>query len=122
MYQRIHGQDCESLELWIPDLYLFNLEGHTSLVGLLDLSHERLVSAAADSTLRIWDPENGQCKSILTAHTGAITCFQHDWQKVISGSDQTSENVGYQDWRNAFEIFFTILAVCGRSSLTSDDA
>jgi F-box and WD-40 domain protein CDC4 len=68
---------------------LYTLEGHTSLVGLLDLSHQRLVSAAADSTLRIWDPENGQCKSTLCAHTGAITCFQHDGQKVISGSDKT---------------------------------
>jgi len=68
---------------------IFTLEGHSSLVGLLDLSHGRLVSAAADSTLRIWDPENGQCKSKLCAHTGAITCFQHDGQKVISGSDKT---------------------------------
>ena len=68
---------------------LFNLEGHSSLVGLLDLQQNRLVSAAADSTLRIWDPENGYCKSILGGHTGAITCFQHDGQKVISGSDRT---------------------------------
>ncbi|KKA23065.1 Cell division control protein Cdc4 [Rasamsonia emersonii CBS 393.64] len=68
---------------------LYNLEGHTSLVGLLDLKNDRLVSAAADSTLRIWDPETGQCKSTLSAHTGAITCFQHDGQKVISGSDRT---------------------------------
>jgi F-box and WD-40 domain protein CDC4 len=68
---------------------LYNLEGHQSLVGLLDLQDDRLVSAAADSTLRIWDPENGRCKAILTAHTGAITCFQHDGQKVISGSDRT---------------------------------
>ena len=68
---------------------LFNLEGHLSLVGLLDLQQDRLVSAAADSTLRIWDPENGHCRSTLTAHTGAITCFQHDGQKVISGSDRT---------------------------------
>ncbi|TGO49863.1 hypothetical protein BOTNAR_0414g00030 [Botryotinia narcissicola] len=68
---------------------LFTLEGHTSLVGLLDLRDERLVSAAADSTLRIWDPESGVCKSTLSTHTGAITCFQHDGQKVISGSDRT---------------------------------
>lgn len=68
---------------------LFNLEGHSSLVGLLDLQQDRLVSAAADSTLRIWDPENGYCKSTLGGHTGAITCFQHDGQKVISGSDRT---------------------------------
>jgi len=68
---------------------LYHLDGHTSLVGLLDLNYGRLVSAAADSTLRIWDPETGQCKSTLSAHTGAITCFQHDDQKVISGSDRT---------------------------------
>ena len=68
---------------------LFNLEGHSSLVGLLDLQQDRLVSAAADFTLRIWDPENGHCKSTLSAHTNAITCFQHDGQKVISGSDRT---------------------------------
>jgi len=79
------------VKIWSLDTgsVLFNLEGHSSLVGLLDLNSDRLVSAAADSTLRIWDPENGQCKSTLTAHTGAITCFQHDAQKVISGSDRT---------------------------------
>lgn len=53
------------------------------------MSHDRLVSAAADTTLRIWDPETGQCKQTLAAHTGAITCFQHDGHKVISGSDKT---------------------------------
>ena len=68
---------------------LFNLEGHSSLVGLLELNDGHLVSAAADSTLRVWDPENGACRSALAAHTGAITCFQHDGQKVISGSDRT---------------------------------
>jgi F-box and WD-40 domain protein CDC4 len=67
---------------------LINLEGHSSLVGLLDLGHGKLVSAAADSSLRIWNPETGHCKSTLLAHTGAITCFQHDQQKVISGRDR----------------------------------
>ena len=87
----ISGSMDNLVKVWSLDtgLVLFNLEGHSSLVGLLDLQQDRLVSAAADSTLRIWDPENGHCKSILTAHTGAITCFQHDGQKVISGSDRT---------------------------------
>ena len=35
------------------------LAGHTSLVGLLGLSPSYLVSAAADSTLRVWDPDTG---------------------------------------------------------------
>lgn len=87
----ISGSMDNLVKVWSLDTgsLLFNLDGHASLVGLLDLREDRLVSAAADSTLRIWDPENGQCKSVLTAHTGAITCFQHDGRKVISGSDRT---------------------------------
>ena len=87
----ISGSMDNVVKVWSLDTgsVLYNLEGHHSLVGLLDLQEDRLVSAAADSTLRIWDPETGHCKSILTAHTGAITCFQHDGQKVISGSDRT---------------------------------
>lgn len=65
------------------------LQGHNSLVGLLGLSPTHLVSAAADSTLRVWDPDTGHCKQILQAHTNAITCFQHDEFKVLSGSDGT---------------------------------
>ncbi|KAG6336923.1 hypothetical protein ID866_2161 [Astraeus odoratus] len=62
---------------------------HTSLVGLLGLSPSYLVSAAADSTLRIWDPDTGELRHTLAAHAGAITCFQHDEFKVLSGSDGT---------------------------------
>lgn len=68
---------------------LHTLTGHTSLVGLLCLSPTTLVSAAADSTLRIWDPNTGQLLRTLAEHAGAITCFQHDEYKVLSGSDGT---------------------------------
>ena len=63
------------------------LTGHTSLVGLLGLSPSYLVSAAADSTLRVWDPDTGELRHTLAAHTDAVTCFQHDEFKVLSGSD-----------------------------------
>ncbi|KAF9362964.1 SCF ubiquitin ligase complex subunit cdc4 [Mortierella sp. NVP85] len=63
------------------------LEGHASLVGLLGLNANHLVSAAADCTVRIWDPVRGVCLRVLAAHAAAITCFQHDGDKVISGSD-----------------------------------
>jgi F-box and WD-40 domain protein CDC4 len=87
----ISGAMDHMVKVWSLDdgAVLYNLEGHTSLVGLLALEHEFLVSAAADSTLRIWDSAHGHCKNTLSAHTGAITCFQHDKQKVISGSDRT---------------------------------
>lgn len=87
----ISGSMDNLVKVWSLDTgsVLYNLEGHSSLVGLLDLQQNRLVSAAADSTLRIWDPDSGHCKSILRAHASAITCFQHDGQKVVSGSDRT---------------------------------
>ncbi|WWD20706.1 hypothetical protein CI109_105182 [Kwoniella shandongensis] len=68
---------------------LHTLTGHTSLVGLLGLSPNYLVSAAADASLRIWDPDTCQQKNVLASHGGAITCFQHDETKVVSGSDGT---------------------------------
>jgi F-box and WD-40 domain protein CDC4 len=78
------------VKIWCLDTgsCLFNLQGHTSLVGLLQLNHDLLVSAAADGTLRIWNPDDWTCQAILT-HTGAITAFQHDSRKVISGSERT---------------------------------
>ena len=86
----ISGSMDNLVKIWSLETgnLLYNLEGHSSLVGLLDLQRDRLVSAAADSTLRIWDPDSGQCKNVLSAHTGAITCFQHDGRKVISGADR----------------------------------
>ena len=87
----ISGSMDNLVKVWSLDTgsVLYNLEGHALLVGLLDLQANHLVSAAADSTLRIWDPETGYCRNILSAHASAITCFQHDGQKVVSGSDRT---------------------------------
>lgn len=65
---------------------LNTLEGHNSLVGLLNLVDGVLVSAAADSSLRIWDPKTGEMYSKLEGHTTAITCFEHDGLRVVSGS------------------------------------
>ncbi|KAI5950944.1 CDC4 [Candida jiufengensis] len=64
------------------------LEGHSSLVGLLALVDDVLVSAAADASLRIWDPTTGELRSKLRGHAAAITCFEHDGLKVVSGSEK----------------------------------
>lgn len=86
----ISGSMDHTVKIWSIETgaMLFNLDGHTSLIGLLELNDELLVSASADSTLRIWDPATGQCRKVLNSHTGAITCFQHDLHKIISGSDR----------------------------------
>lgn len=63
--------------------------GHSSLVGLLEISNDYLISAAADSTLRIWNPKTGKCLANLVGHSAAITCFHHDSRlnRIVSGSD-----------------------------------
>ncbi|KAI8059730.1 WD40-repeat-containing domain protein [Thamnidium elegans] len=69
---------------------LHKLDGHSILVGLLGLTPNHLVSAAADKTLRVWNPNTGVCEHVLAGkhgHEGAITCFKHDDEKVISGSE-----------------------------------
>jgi F-box and WD-40 domain protein CDC4 len=68
---------------------LQSLTGHTSLVGLLGISPNYLVSGAADASVRIWDANTHELKHTLASHSGAITCFQHDETKVVSGSDGT---------------------------------
>jgi WD40 repeat protein len=76
------------VKIWCLDTgaVLFNLEGHNAMVDLLVMSHNHLVSASLDRTLRIWDPDNGQYQSTLFApEYFDINDFQHDAQKVISG-------------------------------------
>ncbi|KAI8365095.1 WD40-repeat-containing domain protein [Blakeslea trispora] len=69
---------------------LHKLDGHSNLVGLLGLTSRHLVSASADRTLRVWDAVTGVCEYVLAGnhgHEGAITCFKHDEEKAISGSE-----------------------------------
>lgn len=87
------------------------LIGHTSLVGLLGLSPSSLVSAAADSTLRIWDPETGELRHSLAGHTGAITCFQHDEFKVLSGSDGTLKMWDVRDGTQVRDLLTGVIGV-----------
>lgn len=79
-----------SINVWDFDKgkLLYSLEGHNLLVGLLELSDKYLVSAAADSTLRVWDPKTGENLSKLKGHNSAITCFQHDALRIVSGSER----------------------------------
>ena len=67
---------------------LYTLDGHTGLVGLLGLRDNILVSAAADKTLRIWNPESGKLVHNLVGHDTAILCFDHDGRRVVSGSER----------------------------------
>ncbi|CCH41802.1 putative WD repeat-containing protein [Wickerhamomyces ciferrii] len=65
-----------------------DLTRHTSLVGLLGLSSNYLVSAAADGTLRGWNPTS--YKNEFTLHHdnhAAITTFHASPNLLVSGSE-----------------------------------
>ncbi|GAN07304.1 WD40 repeat-like protein [Mucor ambiguus] len=90
--QCMSGSMDSTIYIWdlITGECLHKLDGHSILVGLLGLTHQHLVSAAADKTLRVWGPDTGVCEHVLAGkhgHEGAITCFKHDDEKVISGSE-----------------------------------
>lgn len=51
------------------------------------MSPNNMVSAAVDASLRVWDANTHELKHLLSSHAAAITCFQHDETKVVSGSD-----------------------------------
>ena len=63
------------------------LKGHVSLVGLLSLSPSYLVSASADATLRVWNPDTGEQVHTFDHRTGAVTAVAHDEYKVLSGAE-----------------------------------
>lgn len=90
--QCMSGSMDSTVYIWdiVTGECLHKLDGHSILVGLLGLTQNYLVSAAADRTLRIWNPNTGVCEHVLAGHhghEGAITCFKHDDEKVISGSE-----------------------------------
>lgn len=65
--------------------HIKTLEGHGQLVGLLNLVDGVLVLAAADASLVIWNPKTYEQQAKLKGHTSAITCFEHDGLRVVSG-------------------------------------
>lgn len=87
------------------------LTGHTSLVGLLSLSPSYLVSAAADATLRVWDPDTGKLLNTLDTHEGAVTCVHHDDFKVLSGSEGMLKIWDIRDGRDVRDLLTGIAGV-----------
>ncbi|CDO93621.1 unnamed protein product [Kluyveromyces dobzhanskii CBS 2104] len=65
------------------------LYGHTALVGLLCLSNKFLVSAAADGSIRGWDPDDYSRKfSFHHTNLAAITSFSMNDNILVSGSER----------------------------------
>ena len=56
-----------------------------------------VMTASADKTARLWDPETGECRQILEGHTDEIfSCaFNYEGNTIITGSKDNTCRV----WR-----------------------
>ena len=68
----------------------FMPNGHGSIVHSLAFSPDNryLVSGAKDGTVRIWDPESGECR-VLKGHSGGVNsvAYSPDGRNLASGAD-----------------------------------
>src|SRR5437764_1304639 len=68
-------------------LNLSVLQGHTSLVGQLQLHDSTLVTGGSDGVIRICDLEKNRCIRHISAHDNSVTCLQFDEKRIVSGGN-----------------------------------
>ena len=88
------------------DSVVKTLNGHSSLViTLTQLSNGNLVSGSADSTIKIWNLENGSLLNTLTAHTSSvISLLVLSNGNLLSGSNDGT----IREWNlNTFDLLNT---------------
>ena len=84
--QFVAGSIWDSVTVWNVDTgaYLHTL-GHRR-VHCLDMHGTILVSGSLDTTLQMWDLQEGICLRTLTGHTSWVLYVQFDGRVVVSGS------------------------------------
>lgn len=63
------------------------LQGHTSLVGQLQLSDDILTTGGSDGRIIVFNLETMQCLERLCAHDNSVTCLQFDKRFILSGGN-----------------------------------
>lgn len=61
------------------------LQGHTSLVGQLQMRGDTLVTGGSDGSVRVWSLERMCPIHRLAAHDNSVTSLQFDDTRVVSG-------------------------------------
>lgn len=91
------------------------LNGHSQLINSAAYSPDGnlIVSASADSTIRIWDAKTNTCISVLKGHKNAVThvAFSQDSKRIISSSSDGTIKV----WDS--QIFTEICTLYGHSNV-----
>ena len=61
------------------------LQGHTSLVGQLQMRGNTLVTGGSDGSVRVWSLLTNQPIHRLAAHDNSVTSLQFDDARIVSG-------------------------------------
>lgn len=61
------------------------LQGHTSLVGQLQMRDDILVTGGSDGSVRVWSLTDYQAIHRLAAHDNSVTSLQFDNSRIVSG-------------------------------------
>ena len=61
------------------------LQGHTSLVGQLQMRGHTLVTGGSDGSVRVWSLKKMAPIHRLAAHDNSVTSLQFDETRVVSG-------------------------------------
>lgn len=63
------------------------LQGHTSLVGQLQLTDDVLVTGGSDGRVLIYSLKTFECLRRLWAHDNSVTCLQFDDRFIVTGGN-----------------------------------
>lgn len=74
-----------SLMLTIVSACQAILQGHTSLVGQLQMRGDTLVTGGSDGSVRVWSLKKMAPIHRLAAHDNSVTSLQFDGVRVVSG-------------------------------------
>lgn len=70
----MHPSECQGI-----------LQGHTSLVGQLQMRGNTLVTGGSDGSVRVWSLEKNCAIHRLAAHDNSVTSLQFDDTRIVSG-------------------------------------
>ena len=63
-----------------------SLQGHDEIVWAVEVAGNRLLSASADKTIRMWDISSRRCEQVLEDHARPVLSLAVCGSKLFSGS------------------------------------
>lgn len=62
------------------------MQGHDEIVWAVEVAGQRLFSASADKTIRVWDLDSRRCECVLEDHSRPVLSLACADGKLFSGS------------------------------------